>query len=109
MTTDRDEPTGTRPHNNWAKLSGREKEVLNHLCAGRSIKDIAGAMAIAERTVRQHLKSCRQHFGVGSSLALVSAAMREQLAGVGGDDGNLDRQVRSPTYRQGETLPAAAG
>ncbi len=109
MKTDREESTGTCAQSNWAKLSEREAEVLNHLCIGTSIKDIACTMTISDRTVRQHMRSCRQHFGVRSSLALVSAAMRERLGTVRGNDGDQDRQARSPTYRQDGTLPAAAG
>jgi DNA-binding NarL/FixJ family response regulator len=38
-------------------LTAREKEVLELLVSGRTNKEIAGALAIAENTVKNHLKS----------------------------------------------------
>ncbi len=37
-----------------AKLSGREREVLNHVIAGRLNKQIARDLGIAEKTVKVH-------------------------------------------------------
>ena len=45
------------------RLSPREREVLRHVAAGRSNKEIAAALAIAERTVKFHVTAILNKLG----------------------------------------------
>jgi len=60
------------PSNDWAsKLSGREVQVVDALRQGRSNKEIARQLDISERTVKAHLTSVFQKFGVEDRLQLL--------------------------------------
>jgi two-component system, NarL family, nitrate/nitrite response regulator NarL len=62
MVTSRDEtePRGAESQ----ELSPREADVLRHLARGSSNKSIAGALRIAEATVKVHLKAVLRKIGV---------------------------------------------
>ena len=47
----------SEPRTPTATLTEREKEVLGLLAAGKTNKEIAGALGIAENTVKNHLKN----------------------------------------------------
>ena len=54
-----------------ATLTEREKEVLDHLLAGRTSKEIAGALAISPRTAEAHRRNLLHKLGVGSAKELM--------------------------------------
>jgi DNA-binding NarL/FixJ family response regulator len=60
-------------------LSSREVEVLRELVRGRRNSDIAATLGITERTVKSHLKSIYQKFGVESRAAAVATAVQRGL------------------------------
>jgi DNA-binding NarL/FixJ family response regulator len=55
------------------RLSSREREVLRHIAAGESNKEIAVALAIAERTVKFHVTSIFTKLGVENRAGAVAA------------------------------------
>lgn len=52
-------------------MSGREEQVASALSRGLSNKEIASELAISERTVKAHLSSLFQKFGVSNRLQLL--------------------------------------
>lgn len=52
-------------------MSGREEQVAGALSRGLSNKEIASELAISERTVKAHLSSLFQKFGVSNRLQLL--------------------------------------
>jgi DNA-binding CsgD family transcriptional regulator len=60
-------------------LTVRETEVLRELVRGARNSEIASTLGITERTVKSHLKSLYQKFGVDSRSAAVSKALRDGL------------------------------
>jgi FixJ family two-component response regulator len=61
----------------YASLTARERSVLDHVVAGKSNKDIARALGIAERTVKMHRAQVMAKMHAGSIAELVRSA--EQL------------------------------
>jgi FixJ family two-component response regulator len=61
-------------------LTGREREVLELVLAGRTSKEIANALAISPRTAEAHRRSLLHKFGAGSAkeLVLMSASSRDK-------------------------------
>jgi two-component system response regulator FixJ len=53
-----------------AALTEREREVLDHLLAGSTSKEVARALAISPRTVEAHRRNLLRKFGVGSAREL---------------------------------------
>ncbi len=62
-----------------ALLTGRETEVLTHLCQGESYKLIADALFVSEQTVHFHIKNIYQKLQVHSKSEAVAKALRERL------------------------------
>jgi len=60
-------------------LSGREHEVLELLCRGRSNSQIAEELFVAETTVKTHVSSIMRKMGVGSRLEVVVYAYENRL------------------------------
>lgn len=60
-------------------LSGREHEVLELLCRGRSNSQIAEELFVAETTVKTHVSSIMRKMGVGSRLEVVVFAYENRL------------------------------
>ena len=60
-------------------LSGREQEVLELLCRGRSNGQIAEELFVAETTVKTHVSSIMRKMGVGSRLEIVVYAYERRL------------------------------
>jgi DNA-binding NarL/FixJ family response regulator len=56
-------------------LSGREIEILGHVAAGSSNKQIAAALYLSEATVKTHLVHIYDKLGVDSRTAAVAAAV----------------------------------
>ena len=67
----------TRP----AGLTGRESEVLVHLAQGRSNREIAAALWISEKTVRNHVEHIYAKIGVSNRIGASMYATRHGLAG----------------------------
>lgn len=55
-------------------LTSREAEVLEALCRGESVDDIARSGAVAVSTVRTQVRAIRRKLGVGSQLAATALA-----------------------------------
>lgn len=60
-------------------LTRREKEVLTHLCRGKSYKQIAETLFISEETVRRHIKNIYRKLEVNSKSEAVAKALKEKL------------------------------
>jgi DNA-binding CsgD family transcriptional regulator len=56
-------------------LSGREREILQWVAAGKSQTDIAAILAISARTVEVHLRSTRQKLGALTTPQAVARAI----------------------------------
>ena len=54
-----------------ARLSPRERDVLEHLLDGHRVSTIAQRLAVSEHTVRNHLKSMFRKLGVHSQPELI--------------------------------------
>jgi DNA-binding CsgD family transcriptional regulator len=62
-------------------LTDREREVLALLAAGRSNREIAGALVISEKTVARHLSNIFTKLAVGTRTAAAAWAHQHDLAG----------------------------
>jgi NarL family two-component system response regulator LiaR len=76
---------GVRPVR--SKLTPREWEVLDLLCAGRSVDQIADELVLARDTVRTHVKRLLRKLGAHSQAEAISIAngIRATFAASGGD------------------------
>lgn len=70
--------TGPAPHDPNA-LTDREIEVMQLLGQGRTNKEIGGALAISERTVKFHLSSIFGKLGAGNRTEAVSIAAQRGM------------------------------
>jgi DNA-binding NarL/FixJ family response regulator len=61
------------------ELTGRQREVLQMLAEGRSMKEIAYALEIAHRTVRFHKYQIMEELGITTNSDLVKYAMRHGM------------------------------
>jgi DNA-binding NarL/FixJ family response regulator len=80
----RDDGAGLRPVR--SPLTGREWEVLDLLCEGRSTDAIAGSLFLSEETVRSHIKNILRKLDVRSRQEAIerARAMRSELMTPGG-------------------------
>jgi DNA-binding NarL/FixJ family response regulator len=62
------------------ELSPREKEILGHVAQGKSNKEIATNLAIAENTVKNHLKNILEKLHLGNRVQAATFALREGFA-----------------------------
>ena len=60
-------------------LTGRERQILNMILAGRSNKEIAAGLGISAKTVDKHRTSMMQKLQVHSVPQLMARALREGL------------------------------
>jgi two-component system nitrate/nitrite response regulator NarL len=60
-------------------LSAREREVLQHIAAGRSAPEIAKLLHLSPATVKSHLQALYEKLGVSERAAAVAEAMRRGL------------------------------
>ena len=65
---------------NPLRLTLRQREVLELLAAGRSMKEVAFALSIKPRTVAYHKYRMMDDFNLSSNAALVRFAVREKVA-----------------------------
>ncbi len=63
-----------------AALTQREREVLDQVAMGRSNKEIAATLGIAENTVKNHLKVILEKLHVENRVQAATFALREDLA-----------------------------
>jgi DNA-binding NarL/FixJ family response regulator len=61
------------------RLTGRQREVLQMLAEGRSMKEIAYVLEIAHRTVRFHKYQIMEELGITTNSDLVRYAMRHGM------------------------------
>ncbi len=61
-----------------ARLTPRERDVLELLCAGASNREIAGRLVIAESTAKGHVRTLIEKFGASSRLEVVVRATRRR-------------------------------
>jgi len=62
-------------------LTGRQREVLQLLAEGKTMKEIAGILHISPRTVESHKYEMMQNLGVTTTAELVQHAIRLKLVG----------------------------
>lgn len=62
-----------------SSLTSREVQILAELAEGQSNKVIAGALAISEDTVKQHLKNLYDKLGATDRAHAVAIALRQRL------------------------------
>jgi LuxR family quorum sensing-dependent transcriptional regulator len=59
-------------------LSGREREILQWTCAGKTAWEISCILGISFHTVNTHLRNAREKFGVTTTTHCVVEALRRQ-------------------------------
>jgi len=60
-------------------LTGREREILGHLVAGRTYAEIARALVISEKTVSVHVSNLLRKTGTSSRVEAAAWARRSGL------------------------------
>ena len=68
--------TAKRDSSRWQGLTGREREVLEHLARGLRVRDIAELNRRQESTVRTQVKSILEKLNVNSQTSAVALALR---------------------------------
>ena len=82
----------SQPPTPVATLTEREKEVLHHIAHGKTNKDIAAALSIAENTVKNHLKNILEKLHLENRVQAAAYALREGIV-----DGSQTRPSHRPT------------
>ena len=62
------------------RLTAREREIVGHLVAGRSNREIAESVGVAENTVKNHLRAILEKLGARSRTEAAAVARRRGLA-----------------------------
>ena len=70
---------GMRDQKNIPQLTKKEKEVLNHIAAGLTNKEIAIKLKIGEETIKSHRKNIMHKFDIHNTAELVRFAIDHQL------------------------------
>ncbi|HEY3837281.1 MAG TPA: response regulator transcription factor [Bryobacteraceae bacterium] len=73
--------TGGEPSVQTGNLTARQREVLQLIAEGKTMKEIAAVLHISPRTVESHKYEMMQILGVTSSAELVQHAVRLKLVG----------------------------
>lgn len=68
------------PHGPWGELSPREREVLQLVAEGRSVKEIADRLSLSVNTVHTHRRNLMEKIGLHSVAELTRYAIREGLS-----------------------------
>lgn len=61
------------------ELTSREKEVIEMLCKGLSVKDIAEAFCVSSRTIDNHKANIMRKLGFHNTVELVKYAVKERI------------------------------
>jgi DNA-binding CsgD family transcriptional regulator len=69
----------SRRRGNRALLTLRESEVVRLVAAGKSNREVAGSLAISERTVEHHLESIFGKLGIRSRGQLIALGFRSNV------------------------------
>ncbi len=64
-----------------ARLTKRQREVLQLIAEGRTMKEVASVLNISPRTAESHKYEIMQVLGVDTTAALVQYAVRVKLVG----------------------------
>ncbi len=78
---------GPRAEDPAAKITPREREVLQLLTQGNTNKEIANALCVSENTVKNHLKNILAKLHLQNRVQAVAFALRE---------GIVPEEARSP-------------
>ncbi len=70
---------GQQPEDPAAKLTPREREVLQFLTQGNTNKEIASTLCVSENTVKNHLKNILAKLHLQNRVQAVAFALREGL------------------------------
>ena len=60
-------------------ITGREREIIAHICQGYSNKEIASRLLMSEQTVKSHLNRIFRKFNVFSRSQLITVAFKNQI------------------------------
>jgi DNA-binding NarL/FixJ family response regulator len=66
----------------FARLTGREREVLQLVAEGKAMKEIARLLAVSVKTVETHRKNLMEKLNIDSVAGLTKYAIREGLTSV---------------------------
>jgi len=69
------------PRENEAPLTARQREVLQLIAEGRTMKEVAGLLNISPRTAESHKYDIMQALSVRTTAELVQCAIRMKLVG----------------------------
>jgi FixJ family two-component response regulator len=69
----------------YALLTPREREVMQHVIAGRLNKVIAAELGTTEQTIKVHRSRVMEKLGIRSVAALVTTAQRLGVSPAGGE------------------------
>lgn len=73
------EKTGTEAEDIDYRLSPQQKEVIRHICAGKTIKEAAIEMGLSVHTVQAYQKNIMRKFKVNRTADLIMIAMNNGL------------------------------
>jgi DNA-binding NarL/FixJ family response regulator len=62
-----------------AKITARQREVLQLIAEGRTMKEIASILHISSRTAESHKYEMMQSLGLGTTAELIQYAIRLNL------------------------------
>lgn len=66
-------------HSNGPLLSERERQILRMIADGKSVRDMAKELFLAETTIKTHIRRLYEKLGVSDRGAAVAYAMRNNL------------------------------
>lgn len=72
---------GSKPEAEGSRLTARQREVLQLVAEGRTMKEVATALQISPRTAESHKYDIMQALGVDTTAELVQYAVRNKLIG----------------------------
>ncbi len=65
----------------FERLTEREREVLEALAEGRSVRDLADEWVVSDTTIRAHVRGVLAKLGTSSQLGAVAAGLRSGWLG----------------------------
>lgn len=72
---------GTAPRDGGSPLTGRQREVLQLIAEGRTMKEVASVLHISPRTAESHKYDIMQALSVQTTAELIQCAIRMRLVG----------------------------